>query len=82
MPAPAATPAATASVDQPADTLKPEDVAAAKPEDAAPAKPEEPALAPKIEASIEPEPEDVLKPGTWVIVADRMVPIPKQKPKQ
>ncbi len=82
MPAPAATPAATASVDQPADTLKPEDVAAAKPEDAAPSKPEEPALAPKIEASIEPEPEDVLKPGTWVIVADRMVPIPKQKPKQ
>ncbi len=82
MPAPAATPAATASVDQPADTLKPEDVAAAKPEDVAPAKPKEPALAPKIEASIEPEPEDVLKPGTWVIVADRMVPIPKQKPKQ
>ncbi len=72
MPAPA-----TASVDAPADTLKPEDVAAAKPE--------EPAPAPKIEASIEaepqPEPKDSLKPGTWVIVADRMVPIPKQKPK-
>ncbi len=68
------TPPAVASTETPTDTLKPEDTAAAKPAEAAPAE--------NVAEKIEPEPVMSLKPGTWIMVADRMVPIPKQKPKQ
>jgi UPF0755 protein len=58
---------------KPAEPAKPVEVAAATPE----ATPEvvKPVAKP-------PAVKEALKPGTWVLVANQLVPIPKQKPKQ
>ena len=59
----------TPAVPKPAELAKPVEVAAATPEVVKPvAKP----------AAV----KEALKPGTWVMVANQLVPIPKQKPKQ
>ena len=64
----------TPAAAKPADPAKPAEVAAVAPEIANPAVVKPPA-----------KPADLadgqLKPGTWVMVANQLVPIPKQKPK-
>jgi hypothetical protein len=62
----------------------------AKPDEAAAAKPVDPAAVAEVAtpAVVKPVPKPAklaatpLEPGTWVMVANQLVPIPKQKPKQ
>ena len=73
VPDPVAKPTETAST-MPAPHVKPAEAANASPEP----------IKPKIaETKPTPEPSDVpLKPGSWIKVADQLVPIPRQKPKK
>jgi UPF0755 protein len=81
------TPKAAVAVAKPVEPAKPDDVAGAKPsEPAAVAAVEAPAV--ETSAVVKPVPKPAklaatsLEPGTWVMVANQLVPIPKQKPKQ
>lgn len=76
-------PPAVVAVAQPAVPAKPVEVAAANPVESAPATPE--ATTPSIVKPIA-KPANLgtatLKPGTWILVANQLVPIPRQKPKR
>lgn len=79
LPVPPTLPAAAAN---PVEPAKPDEAAAAKPVDpAAVAEVATPAVVKPV-----PKPAKLaatpLEPGTWVMVANQLVPIPKQKPKQ
>jgi UPF0755 protein len=76
------TPPAVVAAPKPAVPAKPVEVAAVKPvETTATIEAEKPAIVKPIA-----KPANLagvaLKPGTWVMVANHLVPIPKQKPKQ
>ena len=81
-PTPPVPPAVVAAV-QPAVPTKPVEVAAANPVGSAPAAPETTTL-----SIVKPiaKPANLgaatLKPGTWILVANQLVPIPRQKPKR
>jgi UPF0755 protein len=77
------TPPAPVAVAKPADPAPPVEVAVA-----APAEPDAAAETSSTSAVITPAPKPVnlaassLEPGTWLVVANQLVPIPKQKPRQ
>jgi UPF0755 protein len=77
------TPPAAVAVAKPADPAPPVEVAVA-----APAEPPAAAETSSTSAVITPVPKPVklaassLEPGTWLMVANQLVPIPKQKPRQ
>ena len=75
-PAAPAPPAAEVATTEPA---KPAEVAVVKPEAAKPAEVVKPVAKPAIAAAAVDVP---LKPGSWIKIADQLVPIPKQKPKK
>jgi UPF0755 protein len=81
MPTPATPKAPAVEAAAPAEPAKPAETAAVTPEVAKPeavAKPV-PAAKPADPAAVADAP---LKPGTWIKVADQLVPIPRQKPKK
>jgi UPF0755 protein len=82
LPTPPTPPPAVVAAPKPAVPAKPVEVAAVKPvETTATIEAEKPAIVKPIA-----KPANLagvaLKPGTWVMVANQLVPIPKQKPKQ
>ena len=84
------TPKAAVAVAKPAELPNPVEAATTNPVEPATTNPTEPAAVAAVEtpAVVKPVPKPAklaatsLEPGTWVMVANQLVPIPKQKPKQ
>jgi hypothetical protein len=84
------TPKAAVVAAKPVEPAKPVEVAAVKPVEPAATKPAESAAVAEVTtpAVVKPVPKPAklaatsLEPGTWVMVENQLVPIPKQKPKR